>query len=49
MTACPDNLTTIVVPYMEPALKNDNVEFQSTLASTLPMAAVFMRNRFLGW
>ncbi|EGS22918.1 uncharacterized protein CTHT_0013960 [Thermochaetoides thermophila DSM 1495] len=39
----------LVVPYMEPALKNDNVEFQSTLASTLPMAAVFMRNRFLGW
>ena len=27
----------------------DNSEFSSTLASTLPMAAIFMRNRFVGW
>ncbi|KAK4102249.1 hypothetical protein N658DRAFT_469826 [Parathielavia hyrcaniae] len=39
----------LIIPYQEPAPKGDNVEFQTTLASTLPMAAVFMRNKYVGW
>jgi hypothetical protein len=40
---------TTVIPYQEPPAKGDNVEFQSTLSSTLPMAAIFMRNKYIGW
>ncbi|KAL2269625.1 hypothetical protein VTJ83DRAFT_1809 [Remersonia thermophila] len=39
----------LVIPYQEPPAKGDVVEFQSTLASTLPMAAIFMRNKYIGW
>ncbi|KXX74357.1 Protein Asterix [Madurella mycetomatis] len=39
----------LIIPYQEPAAKGDSVEFQSTLSSTLPMAAIFMRNRYVGW
>lgn len=40
---------TAVIPYQEPAAKGDNSEFSSTVSSTLPMAAIFMRNRYIGW
>lgn len=43
------SIATAVIPYQEPAAKGDTPEFQSTLASTLPMAAVFMRNKYIGW
>ncbi|KAI1335326.1 hypothetical protein F5Y15DRAFT_251549 [Xylariaceae sp. FL0016] len=40
----------LVVPYQEPTGKSgENVEFSSTLSSTLPMAAIFTRNRYIGW
>ncbi|KAK4116946.1 hypothetical protein N656DRAFT_698480 [Canariomyces notabilis] len=39
----------LIVPYQEPPAKGDSAEFQSTLSSTLPMAAIFMRNRYIGW
>ncbi|KAK3994969.1 protein Asterix [Cladorrhinum sp. PSN332] len=39
----------LIVPYQEPAPRSDGGEFQSTLSSTLPMAAIFMRNRYVGW
>ncbi|KAK1758598.1 hypothetical protein QBC47DRAFT_145892 [Echria macrotheca] len=39
----------LIIPYQEPAAKSDSAEFGSTLSSTLPMAAVFMRNRYVGW
>ncbi|KAK3900841.1 hypothetical protein C8A05DRAFT_35503 [Staphylotrichum tortipilum] len=39
----------LVIPYQEPPPKGDSVEFQSTLSSTLPMAAIFMRNKYIGW
>jgi hypothetical protein len=39
----------LIIPYQEPAAKGDNVEFQSTISSTLPMAAIFMRNKYVGW
>ncbi|KAL2015052.1 hypothetical protein VTK56DRAFT_6424 [Thermocarpiscus australiensis] len=39
----------LIIPYQEPAPKGESVELQSTLSSTLPMAAIFMRNRYIGW
>ncbi|KAK4041742.1 protein Asterix [Parachaetomium inaequale] len=39
----------LIIPYQEPAAKGDNVELQSTVSSTLPMAAVFLRNKYVGW
>ncbi|KAI2605149.1 uncharacterized protein GGS25DRAFT_534130 [Hypoxylon fragiforme] len=39
----------LVVPYQEPAPKGDGAEISSTLSSTLPMAAIFTRNRYIGW
>ncbi|KAI1104007.1 hypothetical protein F4804DRAFT_308381 [Jackrogersella minutella] len=40
----------LVVPYQEPPAKSgENIEFASTLSSTLPMAAIFTRNRYIGW
>ncbi|XXH02691.1 RNA polymerase II mediator complex subunit [Hypoxylon texense] len=39
----------LAVPYQEPAPKGDAAEFSSTLSSTLPMAAIFTRNRYIGW
>ncbi|KAI1803898.1 hypothetical protein F4811DRAFT_522806 [Daldinia bambusicola] len=40
----------LVVPYQEPVPKSgDNAEISSTLSSTLPMAAIFTRNRYVGW
>jgi hypothetical protein len=39
----------LIIPYQEPPAKGDGAEFGSTLSSTLPMAAVFMRNRYVGW
>ena len=38
-----------VIPYQEPVAKSDSPELSSTLSSTLPMAAIFMRNKFIGW
>jgi hypothetical protein len=38
-----------VVPYQAPATKGENSDFGSTLSSTLPMAAIFTRNRYIGW
>ena len=42
------NATSTVIPYQEPKVK-DNSEFSSTLSSTLPMAVMLTRNRFIGW
>ncbi|KAI1436401.1 hypothetical protein GGR50DRAFT_232391 [Xylaria sp. CBS 124048] len=40
----------LIVPYQEPPVgKSDNPEFSSTLSSTMPMAAIFTRNRYIGW
>lgn len=45
-----NNHETAVVPYQEPAGKSaDTPEMTSTLSSTLPMAAIFTRNRYIGW
>ncbi|KAM7209645.1 protein Asterix [Naviculisporaceae sp. PSN 640] len=39
----------LIIPYQEPVAKGETGELQSTIASTLPMAAIFMRNRYVGW
>ncbi|KAK4216605.1 protein Asterix [Rhypophila decipiens] len=39
----------LIIPYQEPAAKGETGDLQSTIASTLPMAAIFMRNRYVGW
>ncbi|KAI0906702.1 hypothetical protein F4823DRAFT_565526 [Ustulina deusta] len=41
----------LVVPYQEPpaAKSGDSPEFSSTLSSTMPMAAIFTRNKYIGW
>ncbi|KAJ9155457.1 hypothetical protein NKR23_g2036 [Pleurostoma richardsiae] len=39
----------LVIPYQEPAAKGETADMSSTLSTTLPMAAIFMRNRFVGW
>ncbi|KAL7621109.1 hypothetical protein AAE478_008422 [Parahypoxylon ruwenzoriense] len=41
----------LVVPYQEPGPKGGETaaELSSTLSSTLPMAAIFTRNRYIGW
>ncbi|KAL2395801.1 hypothetical protein ABEF95_010402 [Exophiala dermatitidis] len=40
--------TDLVIPYVEP--KEDKpADLGSTLTSTMPMAAMFTRNRMLGW
>ncbi|KAI1744619.1 hypothetical protein F4680DRAFT_231837 [Xylaria scruposa] len=40
----------LIVPYQEPPVgKDDSPEFSSTLSSTMPMAAIFTRNKYIGW
>ncbi|KAF7193601.1 hypothetical protein HII31_05065 [Pseudocercospora fuligena] len=36
----------LIVPYSEPENKDSN-DFQSTMSSTLPMAAIFTRNKYV--
>jgi hypothetical protein len=42
-------LSATVIPYQEPPAKADNAEIGSSLSTTLPMAAMFMRNKMIGW
>lgn len=48
---CDERLTATVtvIPYQEPLSKGDSPELSSTLSQTLPMAAIFLRNRYIGW
>ncbi|KAF2796074.1 hypothetical protein K505DRAFT_323592 [Melanomma pulvis-pyrius CBS 109.77] len=39
----------LVVPYAEPAKDKSDGDMASTMASTLPMAAIFTRNKVVGW
>lgn len=38
-----------VIPYQEPLAKSEGADVSSTLSQTLPMAAIFTRNRYIGW
>ncbi|KAI1818617.1 hypothetical protein GGS20DRAFT_195914 [Poronia punctata] len=41
----------LIVPYQEPpaSSSSESPEFSSTLSSTMPMAAIFTRNKYIGW
>ncbi|KAF4589576.1 family UPF0139 [Ophiocordyceps camponoti-floridani] len=39
----------LIVPYQEPAATGDKGDLSSTVATTMPMAAMFTRNKFIGW
>ncbi|KAF2245084.1 hypothetical protein BU26DRAFT_462877 [Trematosphaeria pertusa] len=39
----------LIVPYAEPAKDKSEGDMASTMASTLPMAAIFTRNKMVGW
>ncbi|KAF4999465.1 hypothetical protein FDECE_11501 [Fusarium decemcellulare] len=39
----------LVVPYQEPKSSSDTTDFSSTMSTTLPMAAMFTRNKMVGW
>lgn len=40
----------LIVPYADPNEKaNSDPDFAGTMASTLPMAAIFTRNKMIGW
>ncbi|KAI7541222.1 hypothetical protein KC343_g10460, partial [Hortaea werneckii] len=39
----------LIVPYAEPEKDKESNDMQSTMASTLPMAAMFTRNKLIGW
>lgn len=38
-----------VIPYQKPSAKEAASDMSGTLSSTLPMAAMFTRNKFMGW
>jgi hypothetical protein len=38
-----------VIPYQLPVAKENASDMGSTLGSTLPMAAMFTRNKYIGW
>ncbi|CAL3968078.1 unnamed protein product [Diplocarpon coronariae] len=39
----------LIIPYQTPAAKEAASNLSGTLGSTLPMAAMFTRNKFIGW
>ena len=39
----------LIIPYQEPPAKPETPEFASSMSSTLPMAAIFLRNKYIGW
>ncbi|EZF11827.1 hypothetical protein H112_07055 [Trichophyton rubrum D6] len=39
----------LVVPYEAPPIKKTDGDISGTIASTMPMAAMFTRNRMIGW
>ncbi|PSN70066.1 hypothetical protein BS50DRAFT_632004 [Corynespora cassiicola Philippines] len=39
----------LIVPYTEPAKDKSDGDMGSTMATTLPMAAIFTRNKMVGW
>lgn len=43
------DLSPKVIPYQLPAAKEASSDISGTLGSTMPMAAMFTRNKFIGW
>ncbi|KAF4452402.1 hypothetical protein F53441_4748 [Fusarium austroafricanum] len=40
--------TDLIVPYQEPKSSGESTDFSSTMSTTLPMAAMFTRNKMVG-
>jgi hypothetical protein len=38
-----------VIPYQAPLAKENPADFNSAMSSTIPMAAMFTRNKYIGW
>jgi hypothetical protein len=38
-----------VIPYEAPVVKEGATDFGSAMSSTIPMAAMFTRNKYIGW
>jgi hypothetical protein len=39
----------LVIPYVDPPQKKEETDMSGTMTTTLPMAAMFTRNRMIGW
>jgi len=39
----------LIIPYQEPVAKEGGGDISSTMSTTLPMAAMFTRNKYIGW
>ncbi|KAJ5910177.1 hypothetical protein N7504_004820 [Penicillium tannophilum] len=39
----------LVIPYVDPPKSGNEADMSSTMSSTMPMAAMFTRNRMIGW
>ncbi|KAJ4140131.1 hypothetical protein NW768_001484 [Fusarium equiseti] len=39
----------LIVPYQEPKSSGESTDISSTMSTTLPMAAMFTRNKLVGW
>ncbi|KAJ5594458.1 uncharacterized protein N7459_000666 [Penicillium hispanicum] len=39
----------LVIPYVDPPASSSDPDMSSTMSSTMPMAAMFTRNRMIGW
>ncbi|RFU34490.1 hypothetical protein B7463_g1855, partial [Scytalidium lignicola] len=39
----------LIIPYQAPPPKDGAGDFSGTLSNSMPMAAMFMRNRMIGW
>ncbi|KAL7274849.1 hypothetical protein RUND412_002233 [Rhizina undulata] len=39
----------LIIPYVAPPVKAEETDIAATLSSTLPMAAMFTRNKMIGW
>ncbi|KAF2834262.1 hypothetical protein M501DRAFT_1001359 [Patellaria atrata CBS 101060] len=39
----------LIVPYLEPEKDKSEGDMMGTMSSTLPMAAIFTRNKMVGW
>ncbi|KAJ5854470.1 hypothetical protein N7534_007013 [Penicillium rubens] len=39
----------LAIPYVDPPKSSSDADITSTMSSTMPMAAMFTRNRMIGW
>ncbi|KAF9888422.1 hypothetical protein FE257_008700 [Aspergillus nanangensis] len=39
----------LAIPYVDPPKNKDDADMSGAMSSTMPMAAMFTRNRMIGW